>query len=77
MLERAQDGYVAPTDVSISDKESIPKFLTKLSKFFPQCKPRKGKPCTKVHFTFSVSLDEILDDVREQISHTKFSIYKQ
>ena len=76
-MERAQDGYVAPPDVSISDAESIPKFLTKLSKFFPQCKPRKEKTYTKVHFTFSTSLDDILDDLREELSHANFSIYKQ
>lgn len=38
-LERAQDGYVAPPDFPISDAEFIPKFLTKLSKLFLQCKP--------------------------------------
>ena len=73
-IERAQDGYVAPPYVFISDAESIPKFLTKLSKFFPQCKPRKEKPFTKVRFAFSTSLDDILDDLREELSHTNFYI---
>ena len=41
-LERVQDGYVAPPDVSINDEESIPKFLTKLSKF-PSMQAEKRK----------------------------------
>ena len=43
ILEIAQDGYVAPQDVYISNAEYVLKFLTKVSKFFPQCKPRKEK----------------------------------
>ena len=42
-LERAQDSYVAPPDVSISDAESVPKFLTKISKFFLSVQAKKGK----------------------------------
>ena len=36
----------------------------------------KRKTYTKVHFTFSASLDDILDDLREKLSHANFFIYK-
>ena len=76
-FERAQDVYVAPLNVSISDAESIPKHITIICKFPPQCKLRKGKPYTKVHFAFYASLYDILDDLKEKLSHNNFSIYKQ
>ena len=38
---------------------------------------KKGKTFTKIHFTFSTSLDDILDDVREEISHANFFIFRQ
>lgn len=37
----------------------------------------KRKTYTKVHFTFSTSLENILDDLRKELSHVNFYIYKQ
>ena len=38
---------------------------------------KKGKTCTKTHLNFSKSVNNILDDLREELSHANFTIYKQ
>ena len=35
ILEKAPDGYITSSKVTLKDTSSIPKFLSKLSKFFP------------------------------------------
>ena len=35
------------------------------------------KTFTKIYFTFSTSLDDILDDLREELSHANFHICRK
>ena len=35
---------------------------------------KKVKTWTKINFTFSLSLDNILDDLKEELSHANLSI---
>ena len=44
-LEKDLCCHVALPEMSIEDTAYMPKFLSKLTKFFPQCKPKTGKPC--------------------------------
>ena len=62
-LEKDLDRCETSPDASIKDAAPTPKFLPKLTKFFPQCKPKKGKTCAKIHFTFSESIDDIIEDL--------------
>ena len=75
--EKATYGYVALPEIYIKNAAFIPKVVSKLTKFFPQFKPKRGKPALKMHFTFSESIDDIIDDLREELSHTNFTICKK
>ena len=76
-LQRYYYGYVAPSSIVLAYAESLPRFSSKISLFFPSFRPKKSKSCARFHFLHSESLEDIIDDLRDQLSAWNFSICKK
>ena len=61
----------------IPSEYSLSKFSSKLSQFFPQCKLRNNKTYSKVQFIHSYSLDDIVSNIKDELSNHNFSILKK
>jgi len=69
--------YKLDSDSAITDASSIPKFVLKLGTFFSQIKLKRGKFYTKLHLIYTTNLEDIIDNLKEELSNYSFTIYKQ
>ena len=69
--------YKLDPDIVITKASAIPKFILKLRIYFLQVKLKKGKSYTKLHFTYSIDLEDIIDNLKEELLHYTFLMYKQ
>ena len=61
----------------IPNEFSLPKFSSKLSLFFPRCKPKYNKTYTKVQFIHTYSLDDLISDIKDELSNHNFTVFKK
>ena len=75
-LLHSKYGYKLDPNSAIKDTLSILKFISKLGAFFPQVKPKWGKSYTKLHLIHTADLEDIIDNLKEELSNHSFIIYK-
>ena len=61
----------------IPNEFSLPQFSSKLSLFFLQCKLKCNKTCTKVQFIHTHSLDDLISDIKDELSNHNFTIFRK
>ena len=61
----------------LANTESLCRFRSKLSLFFPSFRLKKIKSFKRFHFLYTDSLDDIVDDLLEELFACNFSIYDQ
>ena len=66
-----------PNRQVIADATSLPRFSSKLSQFFPQCKPYNYETHTKCQFLHTNNLSEIIDDLKKELANYDLAIYKK
>ena len=76
-LVYSKEGYQINPIKVITNTLLIPKFISWLVVYFSQVKPKKGKSYAKLHFTYLADLDDIIDNLKEELSNYSFIICKQ
>lgn len=61
----------------ILNEFSLPKFSSKLSLFFLNCKPKCDKIYAKVQFIHERLLDHLISDIRDELPDHNFTIYRK